>query len=411
MNTDYHAFGPRFGFDYQVNDRTVVRGGYGLSYTPEDDAKSQDNAFNYPYQQLQEYINSPGAYSFNYLQDVGVSRPTTIPLSPGQSTIAISQIQNSKLNSLIEIDPNFPIGYVQSYNLSVERRMVSQLTLNVGYVGDVSRHLGFQIGNLNYQQQISSNLGVVSGLSAVGNSNYNSLQVKLNGRLGESLNLLTSYTFGKNLGNTEPPLDVLNTGGYPQNPYNLAAEYGPDASDVKQVLSVAFLYQLPFGRGKYFLKDANPIADAVIGGWQLNGIYTGRTGLPFTVSDSRGQGKDLSLRPNQVGNPIPSGFVQNYQHWFQPSAFSDKGLSGLTPGNTSRNSLRGPVYNDVDFSLFKVFTLREQLKLQMRVESFDMFNHPNFGQPSSNISSATVGTINSTTGNPRIMQFAAKVIF
>lgn len=412
VNTEYKDFGPRFGVDYQLNDRTVVRAGYGLSYTPEDDARSQDNAFNYPFQQIQVYINSPGAaLPFTYLQDTGIPRSTKIPLSSGQSTITISQIQNSTLNALSEVNPHYPIGYVQSYNLSAERRLVSQLTLDVGYVGDVSRHLGYQIGNLNYLDQISSQLGVVSGLSAVGSSNYNSLQVKVNGRLGSSLDLLTSYTYGKNLGNTEPPLDPGVSGAYPQNPFNIGAEYGPDAADVKQVISVSFLYQLPFGQGKRFLGNASSLEDAMVGGWQLNGIVTGRTGLPFNVADSRGTGKDLTLRPNQIGNPFPSGFTQNYQHWFSASAFSDKGLSGLTPGDTRRNSLRGPDYNDLDFSLFKVFTLREQLKLQMRVESFNLFNHPNFGQPSSNISSATVGTINSTTGNPRIMQFAAKLIF
>jgi hypothetical protein len=223
--------------------------------------------------------------------------------------------------------------------------------------------------------------------------------------------LFTSYTYAKNLNNTEPPLDLGAQGFYPQNPYNIAAEYGPDASDVRHVISVSFLYQLPFGRGRTFLGNASRVLDAMIGGWQVNGIVVGRTGLPFTVYDARSVGKGITLRPNQVGDPTPSGFTQNYQHWFQTSAFSDKGLTGFTPGNVSRNSLRGPVYNDTDISLFKVFAPTEHLKLQIRAEAFNMFNHPNFGLPGSNISSATVGTISSTTGNPRIMQFAAKLIF
>ncbi|MGA2608562.1 MAG: carboxypeptidase regulatory-like domain-containing protein [Terriglobia bacterium] len=413
INPDRKNFGPRFGFAYRFRKHTVVRGAYGIFYTPETDARNDIPELNYPYNVQQLFFDNiyGGAWPLSYQIDSGQPRTTSIPLPAGAASIPAAQIMNPSVQTLQSVNPHFPIGYVQSYNLTLQRELAAGMSLELGYVGSVSHHLGYLIGNVNFNKGISPNLGTISYLDSVGNASYNSLQAKVSKQYANHLWFLISYTYSKALDNGPAPLNLGAGGNYPQDPFNLSAEWGPSPIDSQHRLVGSFIYDLPIGAHRSVLGNAHGVTQAVFGDWQLNGIISYQSGLPFNILRASSL-NGLGLRPNLVGNPIPAGFQQNVEHWFDKSAFSTAGLTKNTkPGSLGRNVLRGPSFNETDISLFKNFSLREDIRLQARFEAFNLFNHPNFANPVSNMASANFSEITGIVGIPRIFQFGLKLVF
>ncbi len=151
-------------------------------------------------------------------------------------------------------------------------------------------------------------------------------------------------------------------------------------------------------------------ADWIIGGWQTNGILIMQTGLPFTVGDAAANtGGAGGSRPDFVRDATLPSDQRSLQRWFDTTAFSTPAI--YTWGNLARNSLFGPGRWNFDMSLFKEFPIRERVTMQLRAEAFNLFNHPQFGQPSSTVNSPGAGTITSTVGNPRQLQVALRAVF
>ncbi|HEX5709021.1 MAG TPA: hypothetical protein VFX96_17095, partial [Pyrinomonadaceae bacterium] len=202
---------------------------------------------------------------------------------------------------------------------------------------------------------------------------------------------------------------------FPQNSLDTSAERGRSNFDIRHRLSVSYAYDLPFGRGQRFLADRG-LLSSFLGGWQTYGIVTLQTGRPFTVAlptefDNSGTGRTIlgfgaNDRPNLVGDPNTG--PRTVEQWFNTSAFAFPAPG--TFGTAGRNIVEGPGYQNVNASLVKNASLTERVRLQLRMEVFNLFNRPNFNLPDNFIGSPTFGRITSAR-DPRHIQLGAKLLF
>ena len=210
------------------------------------------------------------------------------------------------------------------------------------------------------------------------------------------------------------------TGANPQNIRNLAAEKGPSSYDSKFVNVTSVVYQLPFGKGQKFLNSLHPALDAVLGGWELNGINTGSTGLPVNVYYTPSAANDVTglaaeyrgqafQHPNVSGSAASQSTAQSLLTYFAGYTFTTPPASAPF-GNLGRNAFRTPGLAQLDFAVNKNFRITEGIKLQFRSEFFNVLNHTNFGPPNNVSSSTAFGTI-TTTLPARQIQFGLKLLF
>jgi hypothetical protein len=431
MNGRKNDFGPRAGISYLINPKLVVRGGYGIYFSPENDGREDFLTQNTPYAQQNVYIN----YWYNgppyiYQLDAGVPRNTTIN-APASGRIVPSTLVGGSNETTYAVDPHLKTGSSQLFNAAVQREISKDLSLDVSYVGMVAHNLSYQIGDINVNPYNSANnndnrltksLGKIQYLGDYGSSSYNSLQVKFTKRQSRNLSFLLSYTYGHDLDNGPPP---FNLGHYnnnePQNPYDLHSEWGNADNDVRHNFVFSGLYRLPIGRGQRFFPNWNNATNAVLGGWQLNSIYMMRTGTPVNIIRGNNPSSVLpGLRPNVVGNPVLPRSKRTLLAYFNTAAFSDTAFDCSTPtsvtcnapGDAARNLLYGPGYINLDSSLFKTFAMAERYKLELRLELFNTLNTPHFDNPNGDEGDqGTFGQINGTFGNPRIAQIAGKFLF
>jgi len=427
MNSRWNDFAPRLGIAYQVTRKTVIRAGYGLFYSPENDGREDFLTKNYPFANQAAYFDSvfsglqPAlAQPWPYQLDTGTGAPrnTTINIPTGASSIPTSSIPNGSLETTYFVEPHMKTGYSQLYNIAVQREVGSSFTVEAGYVGSVSHDLSYEIGNINVSNAVTPNLGIIQELKTAGWGGYNSLQLKATKRASKNLSFLAAYTYGHNIDNGPAPFDLV--GGYntPQNPYDLQAEVASADDDVRHTFVLSGLYRLPIGHGQVFLSNWGNTSELLFGGWQMNGILTARSGTPINVVRDGSNATCSGVRPNVSGDPnLPSG-KRTYLEWFNTGvnvaggAWSTNGLSGCDPGDAGRNLVTGPRFVNTDFSVFKEFGFKERYTLQTRFEAFNLFNHPNFSGPGTDISQpATFGFISTTSNHMRVMQFAVKFLF
>ena len=245
-----------------------------------------------------------------------------------------------------------------------------------------------------------------------GNADYDSLQIRAQRRFVNGWGFTFAYTWSKAMGDF---LDHLSAGGgaggnTPGNAYKMEADYGPLPFDVPHRFVTSFTVESPVGEDRPF--NPGGAAGALLGGWVVNGILTFDSGLPFTVgaNDQSGSGSGRSSRANCIGDPLPDGFEQTNDKWFDTSAFSAPGA--LTYGNCGYNTLRGPRSKSANMSIFRNIRLPNERRIELRAEVFNMFNWVNYGFPGSSVSNqATFGRITSTRGDERQMQVAIKFYF
>jgi hypothetical protein len=234
-------------------------------------------------------------------------------------------------------------------------------------------------------------------------------------RFSSGLNLLTSLTLGKLIDDASQVVTFLGAAGTKQDYYNRRAERSISAQDVSRQLNISFNYELPFGRSRLLLSSIPKALDYFIGGWQANGIYTYRTGLPLQISNG---GNNTFLgspgqRPNNNGQSAKlSGPVESrLNEYFNIADFSQAG--NFTFGTTSRTSpdLRAPSTHNLDASLFKNFQIQEHATLQFRGEAFNVSNTPLWASPGTTVNAASgFGVITSATAQ-RVIQLALKLMF
>ena len=257
------------------------------------------------------------------------------------------------------------------------------------------------------------NIGGVSGTGSNGFGNYAGMTAKLEKRFSAGWQYLFSYTYGHALANSGTTLSGSSGFGYLDNT-NLSSSYSSAAWDIRHSATASFLYELPFGKGKKYVNQANRAVDAVIGGWQMNSIFTFRTGSPFTIRSNFCQGTFANcfadILPGQSPNAAPSG-GRNANEWFNIAAFSKTVVPG-TYGNNGLQTNNAPGQRNVDVSLFKAISFTERFKGQFRAEAFNIGNTPQWGQPDNNVQDSAFGRITSTqTGSERRLQLALRVMF
>ena len=404
VNPDKNNFAPRLGVALRLRPNTVLRAGWGVFYTPENSARSDVLTKNYPFFVQQQFFNYPGT-PITYVLDTGAARPTSIPVPAGAASIDLTKVPGATNQSVYAIDPNFQTGYGEVASLMVQHEFAPGFAVEAGYVGEVSHKLPYAVGNLNRANAISSRVGTVQAQFSEGNSDYHSLQAKLERRFSHGIGFLVSYTFSKSIDNGPAPFDLGVNHQAPQDPYHLNWEQALSSTDARHNLVFSYIWGLPWGHSLQGWRRA------AFSGWQLNGITSLRSGLPVNVVRNGGLQGYEGLRPNVLRDPNLSDGQRTLSRYFDTSAFSVAGLGKTSPGSAGRNILEGPGFSDLDVSLFKEATITERLRAELRFEAFNILNRPNFGAPNSDFSSGQFGQITSTVGVPRIFQFAVKCRF
>jgi Carboxypeptidase regulatory-like domain/TonB-dependent Receptor Plug Domain len=429
VNSNKTNFMPRVGVSYQLRPRTVLRGGFGIFYSPENDSRDVILTENYPFYTYQKFTNDfYGPYDLSYVLDTGVARSTTITIPSGASSINLTTVPGA-VNETVNSEPtNFPTANSKNYNVTVQQQLDNSTSFEIAYVGAATRNLSYKVGNYNVNNHLSSKIGFVQTLLPAGISNYNALQAKINRSFNHGYGLLISYTWSHNLDNGPAPPNLGRGGDSPQNPFNLGSEYANSDSDVRNNLVASQLFELPFGHGKRFFSNANSLAQGFIGGWQLNSITTLHGGRPVNILSDSNNPNYPGLRPNLIGNAQVSHRTKT--EWFNQKAFqvptgqaaSTKtgATTPLVSGNAPRNFIYGPGYTDEDLSLFKSFSLPREMRFQIRIEAFNVLNTSRYGQPDGDLAhlgtSTNPGTFGTITGglagaNQRVLQFAGHFNF
>ncbi|MDQ2711101.1 MAG: TonB-dependent receptor [Acidobacteriota bacterium] len=420
---DHNNFAPRVGFAYQASNdgKTVIRGGYGMFYFIDRGGISNQLGQNPPFAGVSTYDYTNG-YRFTISgqapmnsNDPTAANPSAMP-APGFPNFN----PNAPLNqSYVAALLNNVNSYVHEYNLQIQREVFKDAVFSIGYVGDIGKKLTFyydanqQFFNAPVGAKAYPNLGSITTQATRGNSNYNSLQTQFEKRMTNGLQYRASFTWSKNISDGDGAFD----GAQPQDIRNFAVERGLASIHQKYLFVSDLLYQLPFGRGKKFGSHWVRPVDIIVGGWQLNGIWTWQSGLPFNITDSSNYfGNE---RPNVVG---PATIYGNPNRFFDTTAFAappqvlDASGNGtgvfISPGNLGRNVLTGPSYLNLDVSVFKDFSITERLKFQFRGEFYNIANHERWGQPDSNLTDANFGRITSTLlSSERQIELAARFYF
>jgi hypothetical protein len=431
INSRWTNFSPRIGFAFQAHPTTVVRGGFGLFYTPENDGREDILARNYPFSNLKQYLNYYYFGPPSYFDDTGVPRNTSLNIPPGASSISSASIPNGQgpLLTSYSINPNMKTGYSANYNVSVQQQLGADFAFDLAYVGSRGRRLSYLIGDINFNPAsqfnnkipkeglVDLNLGKIQDMTDVGLSGYNSLQAKLTKRVSHNLNFLATYTWSHSIDNGPSPFNLGQNSNFPQSAYDLKAEVASSDTDVRHNFTFSGLYRLPVGRGQKFFGDGGKVSEFLLGGWQLNGILFLRSGTPVNVVSGASISTCPGIRPDLVGNPNgppPPAAAGSPAYYFNVKAFSVAPFGtngqGCIPGTAGRNLVRGPAYQSLDASIFKEFGFAERYKLQTRLELFNATNTPHFGNPDGVLTDGTFGQL-TAPGHMRVVQLAAKFIF
>ncbi|HEY2471885.1 MAG TPA: carboxypeptidase regulatory-like domain-containing protein [Terracidiphilus sp.] len=428
VNPRKDELSPRFGFAWSADPKTVVRAGFALFFSPENDGREDFLTKNAPWAEQASYTdwvyNGPvsGATApWEYQLDTGVVRNTTINV-PSSGVIDPSTLSGGALETTYAVKPTIKTGTTGSFNLAVERQLNPTTSIDLAYVGSISHHLSYEVGDINADPTtqadglINPNLGKIQYLTDVGDSSYNALQLKLSRQASHNVSFLLSYTFSHNLDNGPAPFNLGSNNDSPQNPNDLRSEWASSDSDLRHNLVLSGSYNLPFGRGQASGSSWGPVANAILGGWRYSPILRAETGSPVNVIRGTNPNSGLpGLRPDVTGNPNLSRHQRNYLQWFNTAAFTIPAeLQGnsIVPGDAGRNIVVGPAYVNLDSSLAKDFAI-EKWTLQLRAEAFNTSNTVHLSNPQADAGNpATFGQINSVIGGSnRLMQLAAKFIF
>jgi hypothetical protein len=400
--------GPRFGFAYDVggDGKTIVRGGWGVFWNFTPGGTSSSKAQNPPFLKAQALTPTPTTTGINLrLRDGLDPPPATDPNAPASGAT----------RSVFERD--FRDGYAHNFNLNVQRQLSANYMVELAYAGSRGRQMmakiapnqappvvGVRDSNINRPfAQIAPALRDLGMAASIGFVDYNGLLVKFQRRFANNFSFLNSYTWGKAIDiNSDNDGDRSFTNNYDIEGYHR----GPSDYDITHTFSSSWIYELPWQREAWY------------GGWQINGILYLRSGLPFTVTQNVGvQSTGTGNRPNRICD----GRLDNptIDRWFDTSCFVPPADTTGTYGDSGRNILRGPGQFNIDASLIKN-TRIGRFNTQIRLEAFNVLNHPQFAQPNGQIGNPNVGRISSMLSNPacalcgtteRQIQIAAKVTF
>lgn len=414
-------FSPRLGVAYRVLPKVVLRAGYGIAFGSFNSVGYGGTlGTNYPFQYA---INSPNTTS-----------QAAITLANGQvatmeNTFGVINLQDPTQASgqglsLAGKSYNYKTPYTESLNLTTQYQFTKRDSIQIGYVGTLSRHTDATI-NENSPSEIlpssvnqtayrpfpnlAANMGV---LSPVGTSNFHSLQATYEHRFNAGLTAMANYTHGKCRS-----IGSLRAQWLPG--WDRSLDYTLCDSDAAHLIHASGQYAVPVGKGKQLLGNSGTLLNTLIGGWQLNYIFTHQSGQPFNVGCVTSTTSDFGCNALMVQGQDPYAGPHNQKQWLNPAAFAnppaatDIGQTDYSPLGGRGRQVRGPSYSNLDSSVFKQFAMSDRTKLEFRVELFNTLNTPQFDQPGSLKfnNAASFSKTTSLRGAPRIGQLALKLFF
>ena len=405
------TFAPRMGLAYRPadNDKTVIRAGYGIFYDTAE-TKEADDGGGYPFAEQ--------------LTLTDVSSTSLFPVTP-----ALAPVTSADLGFLFIQTARTHTPYMQDWQLSIEREVFHGWKAEADYLGSKGTHLLGRVWENAPTKYDPANPTAATARVPYPNigfildhfydfySNYNALQAKLE-HSGSGYSAILSYTYSHSLDDksSEAGINGDTSGNGPQNEYDFNDDYSSSSFDITHSFVGSVTANLPFGKGRHYLTSSSRALDTVVGGWQINGIASLRTGFPFSVAatDINFINQCFGQRADVVGNPKAGGFHKGVNEWFNTSSFVQPAMGNY--GNSSRDILRAPGVENIDASLFKNISLVDRLNLQTRFEAFNLFNHTNFGFPNATVPQSAAlpnpsfGTIGSAAPG-RILQVAVKLIW
>jgi hypothetical protein len=471
IKPDWTQFAPRVGMAYQLTHNTVIHAGYGIFWLPNDVAwatsPNNDPINTYSTPVLESvYTGVPACYpsscsgsSPGYNYTIANPFPGGIVAAPGRTAAYASTLIGTGISENLLSNP---YGYAQQWNFDIQQQFGGGLLLDVAYGGSKGTHLPIDspnidqlpsqylsLGNSLLQNVPNPYYGLITTVGSplaqptvqrqqlllpypeytsvdysgegVGDSTYESLQVKAEKRFSGGNSILVAYTHSKLISDTDTITSWLEAGGTGgiQNWNNLNQEKSLASFDVPDRLVVSYVLDIPVGKGRKFLTNANRFTDTAIGGWGVEGVTTIQEGFPLhltTNSSNLNADGAGSQRPNVTSGcnvNMPGSATQKLNEYFNTSCFTQP--AAFTFGDESRNdpTLRSPGMANWDFSAFKNFNISPEGKahLQFRAEFFNIFNRVQFGYPGQALGSSSFGVITTQANSPRLVQFALKLAF
>ena len=433
ISPDLNNFAPRIGLAYQFADKLVLRSGYGIFYGGQENGpfSNPSPGFNPPFLSSEAFnapCQAPSANGSQLDCSISAANNNGLPLNVLSQGFPATSLSDPNSPELYSLDPHLVTPYTQQWHLGLEYQLPADTVLEVSYAGSRGLKLfAFYNGNQAVPVLGTDSLPTAprrpandeapgaTGPCTLANpqncnpaldttidtfrsntqSNYDSLQVRLEKRYSHGLQYELAYTFAHALDNaSSASLGSVNNGDFQDQRYP-NQNYGNADFDVRQRLVFSYLYDLPFGRGRTFGKDASGVVNQIIGDWQMTGVLSAATGNYYTATDINDvsvSGSDCGgtvgyycSRPARVGNPNTKPCIPGTL--FNTCAFADDNTNpGIVPlgtfGNAGRNIIEGPGYTTWDTSLVKQFAITEQKHLEFRAEFFNVLNHVNylFGQ-------------------------------
>jgi hypothetical protein len=453
---DHSNIEPRLGFSWDPfkDGKTAVRGAFGIFHDRVFGNLFGNARGNPPFEQDYNQFPLDSMAGF-YGGALNGPFPLVVPATNPSPTIP----DGSQLAPTL-FDPHFRNTASNNWNFGIQRELPGNYTVDLSYVGSKGTYIyravdgnppdpalvaqlvafcsdptnafgctpatvsstrlynGADNGLLPFNAVAHNALLQPAVNRAVGNSNYNAMQLKINHRLSHGIQVQGAYTWAHGLDDSPDPIDpAQGNRTFPRNSRNLAQDYGNSDNDIRHVLVINYVWELPFGKGKGFLNSG--VVGKVFEGMQFSGITSVQGGHPFEIRSTRdSQRTGISAWADLVANPNAAGAndtSHNKIYFRNPDAFVNPNFGG--PGNIGRNQFYGPGFVNFDLVWSKVTSLGERFKLETRVEGYNIFNHPHFQQPDNLISDSTFGQILSTASRPdattsaRQMQVALKLNF
>jgi len=405
------SFGPRLGAAYRFNDKTVFRAGYGISYIPRD-----TNVYNFPVSQATQL---PSISSFLAVGSMATGFPAPSPAVLPSTGVIV----NPPAQAYTYIPKDLPQGYVESWNVTLQRALPANFSVEAAFVGNHGV-------NVPTSNNLNINASRIPGSGAAGEpenilfgrtlqtlepwnapSYYEGLQLRLNRRFSNGFTLNNSYAYGKAI-----DFNPSTPGANNFNVINFAANKGLSDWDRRNIYTMSAVYELPFGQGKHMLTSGP--GKWILGGWQLNALWSWESGLPLDISTSTASlnAPGNINRPNVNGSVSIPGGIGPGTLYFDKSMFSQPAPN--TFGNLGRNVLHGPGLFDIDASVFRRFPLRERINLELRAEAFNLTNRPQYDRPDTVFTDGAFGQVISANGkqsvlvnNSRQLQFSLRLQF
>ncbi len=420
--TNWNNVAPRFGFAWRPFGRTttVIRGGGGIFYAHPFDHGAPSSASLGFEQSASLATPDNGLTAPLYLKD-GVP-PLDIATGTRDAGFGAVPVGRPTTTAVTFFERNRKTGYARQFNLGLQQELAGRMVLELAYIGNVSRNLpgpNLSINQIPPDQLRPgvtqrdrpfpqfSNVSIV--LPAIGRSDYHAGTARLEKRFSHGFNVLATYTYAKFLNDTDEGGGNVGDVGVYSDFYNRAADYGPSANDIRHRLTFSSVYELPIGPGKRFLSTHR--MGQVVGGWSMGLLGTLQSGAPFSVLTQTNTTNAFSagaLRADLVGNPVLPSSERTLNRWFNTDAFAQP--APLTFGNSGRGILRGDGVINVDLSVAKNVSLRPARSLQLRVELFNAFNHPNFGLPGHTLGAPNFGIVSDAAGG-RTIQLGLRAVF